>query len=98
MKVNCLYCGHAFGIDDSYCDYEGLLRCATCSGLLDVVVTDGLIRSVRPGSLTQPQNHAPHSQGTSKPAPPAAPAQRDVQHDHAEPQHPATTNQAPNAA
>ena len=63
MRVNCLYCGHAFGVDDSYCDYEGLLRCATCSGLLDVVIADGLIRTVRQGALTQPpqpQTAAPY--------------------------------------
>lgn len=52
MKVNCLFCGHAFGVDASYCDYEGLLRCSTCGGLLDVRFQDGLVRSVRPGSLS----------------------------------------------
>jgi len=51
MKINCLHCGHAFGVDDSYCDYEGLLRCPTCAGLLDARIEDGLVRAVRPGSL-----------------------------------------------
>ncbi len=54
MKINCLYCGHGFAIDDSYCDYEGLLRCATCGGLLHARIEDGMIRSVRPGSLSMP--------------------------------------------
>lgn len=51
MKMNCLHCGHAFGVDDSYSDYEGLLKCPTCGGLLDARIEDGMIRSVRPGSL-----------------------------------------------
>jgi hypothetical protein len=64
MKVNCIHCGHAFGVDESYSDYEGLLRCGTCAGLLDVRIADGLIRAVRPGSL-----HAP-AQPASFPASP----------------------------
>jgi hypothetical protein len=51
MKISCLYCGHAFGVDDAYCDYEGLLRCNTCDGLMEVRIQDGLVRSARPGSL-----------------------------------------------
>jgi hypothetical protein len=66
MKVNCLHCGHAFGVDDSYCDYEGLLKCPTCGGLLDARIQDGMIRSVRPGSLAAPipavQHHQPDPQ------------------------------------
>jgi hypothetical protein len=54
MKINCLHCGHAFGVDDSYCDYEGLLKCPTCAGLLEARIQDGMIRSVRPGSFAPP--------------------------------------------
>ncbi|MEM7621576.1 MAG: hypothetical protein AAF235_00045 [Planctomycetota bacterium] len=54
MKINCIHCGHAFGVDDSYCDYEGLLRCPTCGGLLDARIEDGLVRAIRPGSI-EPQ-------------------------------------------
>ena len=54
MKINCLHCGHAFGVDDSYCDYEGLLKCPTCAGLLEARIQDGMVRSVRPGSFAAP--------------------------------------------
>ncbi|GAB4552487.1 MAG: hypothetical protein Tsb0013_14780 [Phycisphaerales bacterium] len=51
MKINCIHCGHGFSVDDSYCEYEGILRCGTCSGVLDVRIEDGLVRAVRPGAL-----------------------------------------------
>ncbi|MEL6499004.1 MAG: hypothetical protein AAF937_01780 [Planctomycetota bacterium] len=54
MRVNCLHCGHAFGLDASYSDYEGMLRCPTCGGLLEARIEDGLIRGVRLGSLAAP--------------------------------------------
>lgn len=52
MKINCIHCGHAFGVDNSYADYEGLVRCGTCGGLLDVKIQDGLIKGVRPGAFS----------------------------------------------
>lgn len=58
MRVNCLHCGHAFGLDVSYSDYEGMLRCPTCGGLLDARIEDGLIRSVRLGMLASPPTQA----------------------------------------
>lgn len=62
MKVNCLHCGHGFAVDNSYSDYEGLLRCPTCAGLLEARFEDGLVRSVRPGSLAShpPSHQSPH--------------------------------------
>ena len=72
MKINCISCGHGFGIDDSYADYEGLLRCATCAYLLDVKIEDGMIRGVKPGSLEAPPAVIP-AQRTAAPAPIAAP-------------------------
>ncbi|MEO0512555.1 MAG: hypothetical protein AAF108_06615 [Planctomycetota bacterium] len=54
MKINCLHCGHAFGVDDSYCDYEGLLRCPTCGGMLEARIEDGLVKAVRLGFLQPP--------------------------------------------
>jgi DNA-directed RNA polymerase subunit RPC12/RpoP len=60
MKINCIHCGHAFALDGSYADYEGLIRCPTCGGLLDVRIQDAMVRAVRPGSLT-PQSFANHA-------------------------------------
>ncbi len=72
MKINCLHCGHSFGIDHSYADYEGLLKCGTCGELLDVRIDDGMVKSVRPGSFhappPQPQEQIqPHPQQLAQP-------------------------------
>lgn len=47
MKINCLSCGHSFEIDEAYSDYEGPVKCYTCSALLEVKLSDGLIKSVK---------------------------------------------------
>lgn len=63
MKINCLHCGHSFGVDEyTYQDYVGLLRCGTCGGLLDVRIEEGLIKACRPGSLTAPPAPVPAPQ------------------------------------
>ncbi len=51
MKISCLYCGHAFSLDDAYSDYEGPLRCNTCDGLMEIRIEDGLVRRASAGSL-----------------------------------------------
>ncbi|MEM7622545.1 MAG: hypothetical protein AAF235_05015 [Planctomycetota bacterium] len=72
MKINCISCGHGFGVDDSYADYEGLLRCATCAFLLDVKIEDGMIRAVRPGSLEAALPPQPATQQATPQATPQA--------------------------
>lgn len=49
MKINCIACGHAFDLGAAYDDYEGLVRCNTCAGLLALRTQDGNVRSVLPG-------------------------------------------------
>lgn len=44
MKVNCLHCGHKFDLGHNYDDYEGLVRCPTCAGLLDLKSEEGAIK------------------------------------------------------
>jgi hypothetical protein len=48
MNVNCIHCGHRFDLGKSYDDYEGLVKCSTCRGLLDIRTQDGQVRGVRP--------------------------------------------------
>ncbi len=37
MKINCLSCGYSLDLDEEvYCDYEGQIKCSTCSALLEV--------------------------------------------------------------
>ena len=78
MKINCLHCGHGFRLDEyTYQDYEGILRCGTCAGLLDVRIEEGILKACRPGSLTPPPAPAPQQQvqiPQHAPAPAPAPA------------------------
>jgi hypothetical protein len=45
MKIRCLSCGHTINLDDAYSDYEGQIKCFTCNALLEVKLSDSLIRS-----------------------------------------------------
>lgn len=47
MKINCLHCGHKFDLGGAYDDYDGMVRCATCGGLLDIKTQDGSVRMMR---------------------------------------------------
>jgi hypothetical protein len=47
MKINCLSCGHTIDLDDAYCDYEGQVKCYTCSALLEVKLVDCAIKAVK---------------------------------------------------
>ena len=62
MKINCLHCGHKQDLGDAYDDYEGLIRCPTCAGLLDIRSVDGQMKACRPGSMQArhtPEQHPP---------------------------------------
>jgi DNA-directed RNA polymerase subunit N (RpoN/RPB10) len=45
MNIRCLSCGHIIDLDDAYSDYVGQIKCYTCSALLEVKLSDSLIRS-----------------------------------------------------
>jgi len=47
MKINCLSCGHTIDLDDAYSDYEGQIKCYTCNALLEVKLSDSLIKAVK---------------------------------------------------
>jgi len=54
MKINCLSCGHSLELDEeSYSDYEGQVKCYTCSALLEVKLEEGRIKSVKFLKLTR---------------------------------------------
>ena len=53
MKINCLCCGHIIELDDAYSDYEGSVKCYTCSALLEIKLSDGLIKLVKFLELTR---------------------------------------------
>jgi DNA-directed RNA polymerase subunit N (RpoN/RPB10) len=45
MNIRCLSCGHTIDLDDAYSDYEGQIKCYTCSALLEVKLSNGLVKS-----------------------------------------------------
>ena len=46
MRVICLTCGHKIEVDESYCNYEGQIKCGVCGSLLQIKVEEGQIKSV----------------------------------------------------
>jgi hypothetical protein len=53
MKINCLSCGHNICLDETYSDYEGQVKCYTCSALLEIKLEESLAKSVKFIKLTQ---------------------------------------------
>jgi DNA-directed RNA polymerase subunit N (RpoN/RPB10) len=47
MKINCLSCGHKVDLDDVYDDYQGPVRCLTCTAMLEIKTEEGQLRSVQ---------------------------------------------------
>lgn len=46
MKIICLSCGHKIDLGDSYDDFDGPIRDATCGALLEIRTEGGNLRSV----------------------------------------------------
>jgi DNA-directed RNA polymerase subunit N (RpoN/RPB10) len=46
MKVNCLSCGHALDLRDSYEEYDGQIRCFVCGALLAIRTREGQVKWV----------------------------------------------------
>ena len=68
MKINCLSCGHSINLDDdTYSDYEGLIKCYACSALLDVKLVEGSVKAVnlpeRSGLVAVPAQRSGADQG-----------------------------------
>lgn len=62
MNINCLHCGHKYDLGHAYDDYEGLVRCSTCGGLLDIRTQDGSVKAMRFGVMpTAPAVEQPAS-------------------------------------
>jgi hypothetical protein len=47
MKVNCIHCGHALDVGESYGTFDGLVRCYVCKGLMELKTDKGKVRAVR---------------------------------------------------
>lgn len=64
MKLNCVSCGHAVDLRDSYDDYEGQIKCFTCGTLLSIRTEDGQVRSVAYASSTPHSSNSTTQQAT----------------------------------
>jgi hypothetical protein len=58
MKVNCLCCGHTVDLRDAYDDYEGLVKCFACGGLLSIRTREGQIKWVEPAGNAENMHSA----------------------------------------
>lgn len=47
MKINCLSCGHNIDLDEAYSDYEGQIKCYTCSAVLECKLNESLVKAVK---------------------------------------------------
>ncbi len=51
MKLNCVSCGHSVNLDAAYEDYSGDIKCLVCGSMLQVVIENEHIKSVKLGAL-----------------------------------------------
>jgi len=55
MKINCISCGHTLSLDEAYDDFDGLVKCYVCGGLLEIKTCQGKIYSVTMGRRQERQ-------------------------------------------
>jgi transcription initiation factor IIE alpha subunit len=58
MKVNCLSCGFPVSLDDAYDDYSGDIKCYVCGSMLEVIIEDERIKSVKLAAAGDESRHA----------------------------------------
>ena len=54
MKIRCLACGHSMDLAEAYEDYEGQIKCWGCTGVLDVKLQEGKLRSMKFVNFARP--------------------------------------------
>ena len=54
MKINCVSCGHSIFLDDTYDDFEGLIKCYVCGGLFEIKTIEGKLKKVKFASTPTP--------------------------------------------
>ena len=65
MKLNCVSCGHAVDLRNSYDDYEGQIKCFVCGTLLSIRTEDGQVRSVAYASSRPQSSNSTTQQATA---------------------------------
>jgi uncharacterized Zn finger protein len=47
LRLNCIHCGSFINLhEDVYADYEGLIKCDACGGILNIKIQDGKLKSM----------------------------------------------------
>ena len=47
LRLNCISCGHFINLhEDVYADYEGLIKCDACGGILNINIQEGKLKSM----------------------------------------------------
>jgi hypothetical protein len=58
MKVNCLSCGHELNLDHWVFDnYEGPVKCFSCSSMMEVKSAEGTVYSINPLSVFETERN-----------------------------------------
>jgi uncharacterized Zn finger protein len=55
LRLNCISCGHFINLhEDVYADYEGLIKCDACGGILNIKIQEGKLKSMAFVSKAKP--------------------------------------------
>ena len=52
MKLKCISCGHELNLDHwVFDDYEGPVKCFSCSRMMEVKTAKGIVHSINPSPI-----------------------------------------------
>jgi len=59
MKVECVSCGHEINLDHwVFDDYEGPVKCFSCSRMMEVKTAQGIVQSLAPLAILKDRRDA----------------------------------------
>jgi len=59
MKVECVSCGHEISLDHwVFDDYEGPVKCFSCSRMMEVKTAQGIVQSLAPLDILKNRRYA----------------------------------------
>ncbi len=65
MKVICISCGHGLPLDETYEDYEGLIKCYVCGALMEIKMSEGKLQALNLPTLSPDSRHKAEQVGNS---------------------------------
>lgn len=55
LRLNCISCGRFINLhEDVYADYEGLIKCDACGGILNIKIQEGKLKSMAFERIAKP--------------------------------------------